>query len=447
MNYLGLDIGTTTICAAVTSDTGELIRSVTLKNDAAIVSDKKFEKIQSVDIIMIRCEEAIKKAVDGIDDIAAVGVTGQMHGIVYCDKNATRASSLFTWQDARGNEKYDATRTYCEYITEMTGYRVSPGFGLVTHFYNSYNGIVPVNAVTMCTIHDYAVMYLTDRPAPLLHVSDAASFGLFDLEKSAFDDEALLALGINSSILPEITADTVAAGTANVDFLPAGIPVSVAIGDNQASFLGSVESPEDSILVNMGTGSQVSVLTDTVFDPPVGEIRPYLDGKYLYVGSSLCGGRSYQLLEAFFKNCVSLFGVLTVDSTGEPLSLMPIMDRLSELSFVTEDPLIVNCEFCGTRNDPGSRGSITNIGVDNFTPIHLIGGLLRGTVAELYDSYTACKHLISTAPTHLVGSGNGIRKSTVWRDMFSEKFGMELSVPAYKEEAAFGASKLASLIK
>ena len=39
----------------------------------------------------------------------------------------------------------------------------------------------------------------------------------------------------------------------------------------------------------------------------------------------------------------------------------------------------------------------------------------------------------------LVGSGNGIRKSVVWKKIFEEKFGLSLSVPQNSEEAAFGA--------
>ena len=53
-----------------------------------------------------------------------------------------------------------------------------------------------------------------------------------------------------------------------------------AIGDNQASFLGAV--PRDgSVLVNVGTGSQISVLADQIRSFDQLECRPYRKGKYL----------------------------------------------------------------------------------------------------------------------------------------------------------------------
>ena len=74
------------------------------------------------------------------------------------------------------------------------------------------------------------------------------------------------------------------------------IPVTVAIGDNQASFLGAAGSENNTLLVNMGTGGQISVLTDQYFETEGIEARPFLGGKYLLVGASLCGGKAYALL-------------------------------------------------------------------------------------------------------------------------------------------------------
>lgn len=439
MYLIGLDIGTTTVCAALTQrETGKLIKTVTLKNDSFIHSDKDFEKIQDPEKIIDIVKNALSDLTDGCKNIAAIGVTGQMHGIVYCDASGAHISPLYIWQDGRGNESFKDI-AYCGYINEITGHKTASGFGLVTHFYNAVNGLVPKNARKFCTIHDYAVMRLCSLSEPLVHASDAASFGLYDLENNRFDTDAVSLLGLDTGILPNVTAKTVFAGKTSVDFLPKGIPVTTAIGDNQASFLGSVKSPEDSILVNMGTGSQVSVMTQNVFDPPAGEIRPFLEDSYLFAGSSLCGGRAYQILESFFKDCAVLFG-LDGNDFG---SLFPQMDRLSENAFELFDPLCVSCEFCGTRKDPQKRASLNNLSADNFTPTQLVCGVLRGTVAELYDMYEQCRPYLTVTPERLVGSGNGIRKSGVWQKLFEEKFGMELTVSENKEEAAYGAAVFA----
>ena len=83
----------------------------------------------------------------------------------------------------------------------------------------------------------------------------------------------------------------------------AGIPVTVALGDNQAAFFGSVRDEQNDLSVNYGTGSQISLCVNAAFPTPVLplERRPYIEGRALLNGSALCGGRAYALLEKFIR--------------------------------------------------------------------------------------------------------------------------------------------------
>ncbi len=429
MNILGIDIGTTTVTALILdTDSKAVSKCRTLKNDS-FVDGKSFERLQDPEKIIFIVREAVKSVTESIP-IDAVGVTGQMHGIVYLDKDYDPCSPLMIWQDERGNENYLNGETYAEFLTAETGIKAASGFGLTTHFYNTQNGLVPENAVMLCTIHDYLVSVLTSK-RPVTHSSDAQSLGFFDLENLCFDDDALSIAEINKDFLPEVLTDTEIAGETSCDFLPNGIPVSVAIGDNQASFLGSVSNPEYSVLVNVGTGSQVSFVT-TEAKTTVGEIRPLTEDKYIFVGSSLCGGRAYAILKKFFSLCADMLG-------GSKDDLYKKMDSLSEDVFSLENPLNVNCEFCGTRENPEKRGFIENIGTDNFTPKHLVCGVLTGVCDELFNMYIKAKKPQGFIPKKLVCSGNGLRKSQVWREIFSEQFHLDTTLPKHSEEAAIGA--------
>ncbi len=430
MMILGIDIGTTTVTALLTdTDKKAVLHSVTLKNDS-FIDGKDFEKLQDpVEII-----DTVKRALGNVcaeHTPDAIGVTGQMHGILYLDAENKPCSPLMIWQDSRGNEIYEDGETYAEYLTRTTGIKAAAGFGLTTHFYNMKNELVPENAVMLCTIHDYLVSILTNTK-PVTHSSDAASLGFFDIANLRFDDSALETVGIDKSFLPEVISKTDIAGNTCCDFLPHGIPVSVAIGDNQASFLGSVADPEKSILVNVGTGSQISFTTKETTPPSCGEIRPLTDNDYLFVGSSLCGGRAYAILKAFFAQCAQMFG-------GSDEDLYQKMDELSEDAFNITEPLTVNCEFCGTRETPATRGSIENINDENFTPKNLICGVLKGVCTELYTMYTKSQQLLSFEPETLVCSGNGLRKSHIWREIFSRTFSLPAGLPNHSEEAAIGA--------
>ena len=431
MSILGIDIGTTTITALLLSENrGRLIDKVTLKNDSFISGDLHFARLQDPEVILDIVIEAVTKITDG-SDVSAIGVTGQMHGILYLDENNAPASPLFTWQDLRGNEKFEGGLTYAEYLTENTGYKAATGFGLTTHFYNLKNRLVPKRARKISTIHDYIVSHLTDS-APVTHSSDAASLGFYDLRHHQFDNVALLEAGIDPEILPKVIKNTRIAGTTKCEFLPDGIPVSVAIGDNQASFIGSMINPDKSILVNVGTGSQISFITTSLKATESGETRPLTDDEYIFVCSSLCGGRSYQILKNFFVSCMDFLG-------GTEDDIYKKMDELSEEIDNLKDPLKINCEFAGTRAHPEKRGSIKNISTENFTPTHLICGFLTGVADELKMLYEESKSHISFNPRILIGSGNGLRKSEVWRNIFANEFDLDLVLPKHSEEAAVGA--------
>ena len=166
MKTLGLDIGTTTISAAVAED-GVVLSAVTLKNDSFLLTDNAWERIQNPDYIRQTALQAVEQLLLKHPDVSRIGVTGQMHGIVYLDVSGAPVSPLYTWQDGRGDLPYDGATTYAQYLSKLTGHSLSTGFGMVTHFYNLQNGLVPVNAAVFCTIHDYLAMILAEKTSPV----------------------------------------------------------------------------------------------------------------------------------------------------------------------------------------------------------------------------------------------------------------------------------------
>ncbi len=426
MHAIGLDIGTTSLCAVVLDvATGRVVETVTQENDSALPAAHAWERMQDPARILSAAEALVERLIRTHAPVAAIGVTGQMHGIVYLNKAGDAVSPLYTWQDGRGGLPYRDGQSYADYLTKVTGYQVASGYGMATHLYNAEQGLVPQDAVCLCTIHDYVAMRLAGRPAPVLHPSDAASLGLYDAQAGAFDGAALAKVGLDPALLPAVSPDAVVLGKTSE-----GIPVASAVGDNQASFAGAVRGGERSVLVNVGTGSQVSLLSDSPHTAPGVEARPYENGTYLLVGSSLCGGRAYAALADFYNELIAA-------ATGAPCErIYDVMASLAERA--TGEPLTVLTTFDGTREDPALRGSVTGIGLSNFTPGHLTAGVLDGMVAELYGLYMAMAQ--DKRPTQLVGSGNGIRKNPLLAQRFAAAFQLPLSIPVHTEEAAFGAA-------
>ncbi len=429
MKLLGLDIGTTTVSAVVVEN-GEVLSSVTLRNDAFLPGVHSWERLQDPHSIRKTAMEAVSTLLSEHPDAGRIGVTGQMHGIVYLNSRGIPVSPLYTWQDGRGDQPCDREETYAARLSRLTGYPLSTGYGMVTHFYHLQNGSVPETAVVFCTIHDYIAMWLSGNLRPVTEASDAASFGLFDVEKGEFDLTALQKAGIDPGMLPPL-AQTPCIGQYR------GIPVWVAIGDNQASFLGAAGGQLDAMLVNVGTGSQFSAYIPTYMRCPGLETRPFPGGGYLLVGASLCGGRTYALLENFLRSAVQAM-------TGTaPDSCYKAMDKLLSSAPEPESLPKVSPLFQGTRQDPGLRGSITGLSTDNFTPRHLIWATLEGMADELYEMYRQYLSAGGNAAV-LIGSGNGLRKNSHLQSCFSRLFGQPLVMWDCKEEAATGAALFAA---
>lgn len=483
MKSLGIDIGTTTISAALLED-GTLIESKTQKNDSALQGRFFWEKLQNPDRIAEIAVGAVQDFLKKYPDIERIGVTGQMHGILYLDASGSPVSPLYTWQDGSGDQPMPDGETavhpsadgaalhsaasegtdapdqslhpavsYAECLSRLTGYEVHTGYGMATYFYHQRNGLVPENACVLCTIPDYVAMVLAGARKPVMDASNAGSIGLFDVANGRFDLTAVQRAGLTETMLPRM-AQTEAIGTFGEQ-----VRVYPAIGDNQASFLGTVTKAEGQMLVNVGTGSQFSAFSKTCLSCPGLETRPFPGGGYLIVGASLCGGYAYALLERFFRQTEQMLlpenktGSFALTDNTADVKRPEDADTSVSADFVYEkmSVLLSSCQkldnlpqvdplFLGTRQNPALRGSISGLSVDNFTPGHLIWGFLDGIAGELHQMYEQYRKAGGTEAA-LVGSGNGLRKNKFLQQCFEEKFGQKLELPDCVEEAASGVAK------
>lgn len=425
---LGIDIGTTSISAqVVASDSGVCVQTYNFDHNAAITVDGYPDAFAAdANQLINRATALIASVTATYPTIASIGIAGQMHGVICVDEKGAILSPLYTWQNGFGQRKPDGNRTICEEITALSGETIPTGYGITTYYALRKLGLLPVGTAGIVTIMDLLVARLTGTN-PLLHSTNAAAIGAYDLTQGQFKKDVLEKLHIPLSLLPKIATGYWIVGL--YDTADWQIPVAVSIGDNQAGLFGSL-ADDRMVLVNVGTSSQVSVITD---DPTAsgGEVRPYFDGKYICSGAALCGGRAYTLLKSFIRSIAS--------GLGMDISDRAIYDYLNRAAEEGKDaPLAVSTQFSGTRENPDTRGSITGIGLHNFTPEALSAGVLHGIVEELHQMYTQMG--ADGNLTGIVASGNAMRKNPVLREICADLFGKPLLLPLHTEEAAFGAA-------
>lgn len=432
MRFIGIDIGTTSISGVTLDIEKGTSAAISRQNNSNLGSKNVWETLQDPEIIAGIAREIVDQLINDSPEIAGIGITGQMHGILYVDKDGNPLSPLISWQDGRGNLLYKNNRSYAEFITRETGYSVATGYGLVTHFYNACNNLIPANAAKLCTIMDFVVMKLTGRKTPLIDPSNAAALGFFDLKKLRFNEGILRNIAIDCRILPEVRRSGELAG-----YYKKLIPVYVGIGDNQSSFLGAVWDLRNSILVNVGTSAQLSIYSTKYVRINTFDTRPFPGGGYLLTGAALCGGKSLSILKTFFENTVKLFG----NSPNKAMDFYKIISIMEDAAFTKDLPKVASF-FNGKRTDSRARGVISNISLTNFTPENLIVGFIKGIVDEIFEFYQKIPEKLKRKK-FLIGAGNTIRFNKLLRRNLEDQFQRRLYIPKHREEAAFGACLLA----
>jgi sedoheptulokinase len=431
-----LDIGTSKIAAvAFDRERGENLAVVSAVNSATTEGSVRGLHEQEPGKIYGSCLDLLRRLLlsgeFAPEDVGAVALSGQMHGVLLADCALVPVTKLVTWCDQRA-VAFAASLDRATWPSDRSGCYLHPGYGGATLAVLAAEGKIPSGTVAL-SIADFVAARLSGVVAT--EPSLAASWGIMDLREGSWDEELLARLSIPKAILPEIRTGSRLLGPLRAELgLPDTVAVFSPIGDNQASYYGACGLDSPALLLNLGTGGQISLpCGDLTFRPEL-ETRPLPLGGYLLVGSSLCGGRSYALLKDFFRSVLNEFAGLDI---GDDL-LYGVMNRLAASA---SDAPTVDTRFAGARMDRAARGSIGDIGIENFTPAAFCRGLVLGMVRELTRMIPPG---MEKSFDRVLGSGNAIRGNPQVRSIISAELGLPCESSVNQEEAATGAALLAA---
>ena len=456
---MGVDVGTTNIAVLVIDISSGTIKAISvIPNASEITSEKdrsrgrsEWDAEKATDLVF----RAMAETASEIDPqkIIGIGVTGQMHGTVLVSQDGHPLTPFIGWKDKRCDENMPrSSKSYIHRIIELAGKdgfkregcKLAAGYMGSTLFWLKENNALPDEPAIPCFLPDYIVTRMTDHE-PVTDPTNAGSSGIFDVISRRWDYDLIRRLGLQEVSLPEVRKSGEIVGGLTTEaskktHLPKGTSVCVACGDNQASFLGSVADRRSSLLVNIGTGGQVSVWVPEYVEAEKVETRCYLDESYLLVGADTCGGSSYALLHRFFLDVGRVFfGALGNEDLYEKM--------MSYAAKVSPGADGLRCEpfFAGSRLDPNRRAAWLGMNESNFTVGHMTRALLEGIAYRFRILYDLMLQSGISPRRRLVGSGNGIRKNPLLARIFSDAFNMPVWIPLNREEAAFGAALLAAV--
>jgi len=240
----------------------------------------------------------------------------------------------------------------------------------------------------------------------------AASFGVFDVQAGEWHRDLIAALGLDRVDWPRITRWSEAVAGFE------GIPIYAPIGDQQAAVRG-VSLAENELSINIGTGSQVSVLSDT-FRTGSFKVRPYFDGLYLETVTHLPAGRALNVL-------LRMLGRHSWDGIDEAVDELVKTDVAVDLSFYPS-------AF-------GSRGRIENLTETNAT----IGHIFLAAFESMAANYATAARMLFPGEEwgSLVLSGGLAHKSARLRALIANALARDTRLSANTEETLLGLAALA----
>lgn len=451
---LGLDLGTTSISAVAVDAAGRVVRTVTRNHGADVAGLPRGHAEQ--DPLRIR-DTAWKLLRDLLSDRPSppvgLGLTGQMHGVLLLDADRRPLSPLITWQDRRAVETGDDGRptplerllARCDASAlEGTGCRLAAGFGGTTLFTLQETVGLPPSFRQAATIIDWLAAELTDL-APVTDRSNAASLGLYDLQRDQWSPELLAAAKVAPDWLPPVRDSGVVIGSvtpaaAAATALPAGLPVCNAVGDNQAAVVGSVPLREDVVQINIGTGGQLARILPGFQRVDRMETRYLPPGRCMLVGAGLAGGDAYAWVRRTAAAWLEAFGV--------PLPEEVVYARLQTL--LTDSPddaagLLCIPYFRGTRAEPQLRAAFQGVSHDNFTPGNVGRAVVNGIAAGMETFYRLASTVDPWPAQRIIATGNAVRRNPPLTQRISDVIGLPIDAPVHREEAAYGAALLAGV--
>ena len=371
-------------------------------------------------------------------DIRAVGLSGQMHGLVLLDAAGRVIRPSLIWCDQRSQPQVDAINSKLgrENVLRHIANPVLTGFTLPKLLWvRDHEPQNFARARRMLLPKDYVRFRLTGEYAT--EVSDASGTAAFDVVNRRWSYEMMDGLQLDRELLPacyessEITG-RITPAIAELTGLKAGTPVAGGGGDQAASAVGNGIVESGIVSCTLGTSGVVFAHMEEVAYDPAGRVHTFchaVPGKWHVMGVTQGAGLSLQ----WFRNQLAPgmdYDALTAEAATAP----PGSQGLFWLPYLM-----------GERTphlDAAARG-----GWIGLTAKHTRADLVRAVIEGVSYSQRDCLEIIEGlgVPVHAVRASGGGAKSKFWRQLLADILGRRVVTLETQEGSAYGAALLAQV--
>lgn len=430
MSCIGIDIGATYVKGAILDTSAGLLRNISRVNMPPFLPglpsrNREISPDAIMKIVFLLLDDLLSRE----PRCNGIFVCNQMHGFVLCDFKGNPKSNFVSWQDERSLEPLpDSDLSYHDELDKMItvdekqvlGNELRPSLPISKIYAIHRIGGFSKAKLFLLSLGDFIISNLC-KCAPTTDTTNAAASGFFNLKTGNWKSDILKSLKLDWLEFPIIMKPGTVAGLARLKGCE--IPVYCPLGDHQSALYG-VQLETNELSINVATGSQVSVITDS-FIPGKYQTRPYVGGKYVNTITHLPAGRSL--------NCI--IKVLTELASSIDNDTEHIWEHIENEVYKTKaNSLDMDLAFFSSPY--GSSGHISKITERNLT----VGNLFRAAYHNMANNYFRAFQQLS-ASTHVQSiaySGGVVRRSKSLRQIISDRIGMKHRVFAQTEEALLG---------
>ncbi len=439
--FLGIDTSTTGSKALLIDERGEVMAVAssphTLQTPRPLWSEQ--DPREWWEAVSASIRSVLEQAGVGGEEIGAIGLTGQMHGLVLLDEAGNVLRPAILWNDQRTQKQCDEihARIGKERFIQITGNVALTGFTAPKILWVKENEPeVYANAKHVLLPKDYIRYKLTDEYA--MDKADGAGTVLFDLSSRDWSDEVLSVLEIPRPWMPPTFEGTEFTGhvtkeAAQLTGLKVGTPVAAGGGDQAAGAVG-VGAVEPGIVgLTVGTSGVVFATTPSALIEPEGRLHAFchaVPGLWHFMGVMLSAAGSLQ----WYRDTLAPntgFDELLKEAESIPAGC----EGLQFLPYLSGERT--------PHPDPLARGAFIGLTVRHHRA-HMTRAVLEGVAFGLKDSFTLIQNAGLGEITQVRASGGGA-KGALWRQILASALEAELVTVNTTEGAAYGAAILAGV--
>lgn len=450
VHLLGIDVGTTGSKALLIDADGAVEASATteypISTPQPLWAEQDPADWWAATVTSI--QRVLKEGGVEPDQVAGIGLTGQMHGLVLLDAQGEVLRPCIMWNDQRTGAQCAAIiqKLGVEEVLRLTGNPMLPGFTAPKILWvREHEPQIYAQVAKVLLPKDYVRYRLAG--GFFSEVSDASGTSLFDVGKRQWSDEMLKALDVPRQWLPEVTESPVVSTYVNAKAaretgLIEGTPVVGGAGDQAAQAVGTGIVVEGIVSATLGTSGVVFAASDRYRMEPEGRLQAYchaVPGMWHLMGVMLSAAGSFH----WYRDALGDLERIRAKESGRDA-----YDLLTEAAAEVPpgcEGLLFLPYLTGERMpyaDPNACGVFFGLTL-RHGKAHLTRAVLEGVTYGLRDLLELIRAL-GLAIEQVRASGGGAR-SRLWRQILADAFDTEIVTVNVTEGAAYGAALLAGV--